>query len=82
MKFALNFHGGPSLTSFAFFFFVFDCCLFHKKACYLSARESSSVLLQSQTSPRPPNVGYRSNLTKFCTPTLGGQEDSKASQQF
>ena len=30
----------------------------------------------------PSNVGYHSKLTKSCTPTLGGQEDSKVSQQF
>ena len=33
------------------------CRLFHEKSCHLSARETSSVLPQSQTSPRPPNVG-------------------------
>ena len=35
----------------------------------------------SGPSPGPPNVGYRSQLTKSCTPTLGGQGDSKAPEQ-
>ena len=38
--------------------------------------------LTSGPSPRPTNVGYRIKLNKSCTPTLGGQEDSKVSQQW
>ena len=41
-----------------------------------------NALSTSGPSPGPPNVGYRSSLTKSCTPTLGGQEDSKAPEQF
>ena len=36
----------------------------------------------SGPSPRPPSVVYRSSLTKSWTATLGGQEESKVSQQF
>ena len=37
----------------------------------------------SRPSPRPPNVVYRSYLTKSFTPTLGGQKDRhKVFQQF